>query len=118
MRVKVYELKPSLRGYVIDKSRLHCIIEVKEGKGSFRFLNTKREKIIRELFDAGSNVFVAGGQSPDGMHFDAVEHHPAWSKDAIEAIVKDELYGFNLGATVEEDRQGWSFWKLLRPGGE
>jgi hypothetical protein len=114
MRVKVYELKPSLRGHVIDKDRLHCIIDVKDGQGSFRFLDTKREKMIRELFDAGSNVFVAGGQSPDGVHFDAMEHHSAWSKDAIEAIVRDELYGFNLGATIEQDRERW--WRFWRRG--
>ncbi|MGA2571554.1 MAG: hypothetical protein ABSF23_13625 [Terracidiphilus sp.] len=114
MRVKVYELKP--RGgwfhkpsggeFVLDKSRLHCIITIEGGEGSFQFLDPSREKLIRELFDAPSTVFVAGGQSPDGAHWDAVEHHPAWSVEAIEAIVKDELYGHSLGATIEyEDRK-------------
>jgi len=116
MRVKVYELKPSLRGHVIDKNRLYCIIDVKNGEGSFRFVDTKREKIIRELFDAGSHRFVAGGQMPDGHFFDAMESHPAWSVEAIEAIVKEELYGFNLGATIEHDKKPWPLLKFFRRG--
>ena len=104
MRVKVYELQPSGREYVLDKSRMHCIITIKEGKGSFKFLDPSREKMIRTLFDAPSSTFVAGGNSPDGTHWDAVETHAAWSREAIEAIVKHELYGFNLGATIDEDQ--------------
>lgn len=101
MRVKVYQLQPSGQGFVLDKSRMHCIITIKEGKGSFKFLNPSREKLIRELFDGPSSVFVSGGATPDGVHWDAMETHPAWSVEAIEAIVKEELYGHNLGATIE-----------------
>lgn len=87
----------------MDKSCKDCIITIKEGKGSFRFLNSSREKVIRMLFDAPSSTFVSGGKTPDGMHWDAKETHPAWSVEAIEAIVKHKLFGFNLGATIEYD---------------
>ena len=110
MRVKVYELKPKDGVYrptggefVIDKSRLQCIITVEDGKGTFRFLDPSQEKRIRELFDAPSSVFVAGGTTPDGAHWDAIQSHPAWSAEAIEAIVKHQLYGCSLGATIEYD---------------
>ncbi len=103
MRVRIYELQPGDGGFVLDKSRMHCIIAVKEGKGSFKFLNSSREKLIRELFDAPSTTFVSGGTAPDGTHWDAVKTHPAWSVEAIEAIVGNQLYGFNLGATIEYD---------------
>ncbi len=116
MRVKVYEIRPPwgketekiLHGpgggeYVLDKSCLHCIITVKEGKGSFKFLNPSREEQIRRKFDAPSFRFVAGGGAPGGVHWDATETHPAWSIEAIEAIVKHQLYGSNLGATIEYD---------------
>ncbi|MGO8757868.1 MAG: hypothetical protein ACLQG3_07060 [Terracidiphilus sp.] len=113
MRVKVYgikprgAIKPSGGEFVLDKSRLHCVITVKDGKGSFEFRDRSREKLIRELFDAPSTVFVAGGKTPDGAHWDAIETHPAWSVEAIEAIVKDVLYGHSLGATIEyEDKRG------------
>lgn len=104
MRVKVYELRPGLRGFVLDKHRKHCIIDIREGKGSFPFLDPSREKLMRSLFDEPSRTFVAGGKSPDGVHFDAIETHPACSVEAIEAIVNEELYGFNLGATIEYDK--------------
>jgi hypothetical protein len=103
MRVKVYELHPVDGKFVVDESRLHCVISIKDGKGSFQFLDSRREKLIRELFDAPSSTFVSGGQTPDGAHWDAMETHPAWSAGAIEAIVKDELYGFNLGATIDDE---------------
>jgi hypothetical protein len=101
MRVKVYELKPSDGGFQLDKSRMHCVIAIKEGRGSFNFLDRSREKLIRELFDGPSSTFVSGGKTPDGVHWDAMETHPAWSVEAIEAIVKGQLYGHNLGATIE-----------------
>lgn len=110
MRIKVYSLKPGPKGFVIDKKCLHCIIEVRNGKGSFRFYDASREKLIREIFDAPSSVFVSGGQMPDGMSFDAVETHPAWSDEAIEAIVKEELYGLSLGATIEREGNGLRQW--------
>lgn len=103
MRVKVYELMPGPDGFVIDKDLLHCVLEVRDGAGSFKFVNAKREKLIRELFEEPSSRIVAGGQTPDGTFFDAMETHPAWSVEAIEAVVKDELYGHNLGATIEYD---------------
>jgi hypothetical protein len=103
MRVKVYDLMPSDGEFVLDKSRFHCAIEIKEGKGSFEFFDSRREKLIRELFDGPSSTFVSGGTTPDGAYWDAMETHPAWSVEAIEAIVKDGLYGFNLGATIEYD---------------
>jgi hypothetical protein len=104
MRVKVYDLQPGDGGFVIDKSRLHCVITIKDGNGSFKFLNTGREKLIRELFDGPSSRFVSGGTTPDGAHWDSLETHPAWSVEAIEAIVEDQLYGFNLGATIEYEQ--------------
>ena len=117
MRVKVYDIRPPgrketekiLHGpgggeYVLDKSCMHCIITVKEGKGSFKFRNPSREKLIRKQFDAPSFRFVAGGEAPGGGHWDATETHPAWSLEAIEAIVKHQLYAFNLGATIEYDK--------------
>lgn len=117
MRVKVYEIRPPwkketeriLHGpgggeYVLDTSRMQCIITVKEGKGSFKFVNWSREKLIRETFDAPSFRFVAGGKMPGGGHWDGTETHPAWSVEAIESIVKHQLYGFNLGATIEYDK--------------
>jgi hypothetical protein len=103
MRVKVYDLMPGPTGFVLDKQRLHCIIDVKDGKGNFHFLNPRREEIIRELFSGPSSTFVAGGKSPDGFYFDAMETHPAWSTEAIKTVVQDVLYGFNLGATIEDD---------------
>lgn len=103
MRVKIYELRPSPNGFVIDEDRLHCIITIHEGKGSFKFLNASRETLIRSLFEAPSSRFVAGGKSPDGTYFDAMETHPAWTTEAIEAIVEDELYGHNLGGVIEYD---------------
>jgi len=107
MRVKVYELQPGDGGFVLDKSRLHCIIVIKEGKGSFKFLNPIRQKLIRELFDGSSSNFVSGGTTPDGAHWDAMETHPAWSIEAIETTAKHRLYGHNLGATIEyEDGLG------------
>jgi hypothetical protein len=101
MRVKVYELQPGDGGFVLDKSRLHCVIAIKDGEGSFKFLDRSREKLIRELFDGPSSNFVRGGTTPDGAHWDALETHPAWSAEAIEAILKEGLYGHNLGATTE-----------------
>ena len=101
MLVKVYSLMPTDKGFVLDKDCLHCIITVKDGKGSFKFKNSSREKLIRELFDGPSSVFVSGGKAPDGTHWDAMESHPAWSIEAIEAIVNDELYGHSLGGTIE-----------------
>jgi hypothetical protein len=103
MRIKVYELMPGPSSFVVDKDRLHCIIDVKNRKGTFRFHSTSREKLIRELFDGPSSTFVAGGKSPDGFYFDAMQTHPAWSAEAIKTIVQDELYGFNLGATIDDD---------------
>jgi hypothetical protein len=87
----------------LDKSRLHCTITVKDGKGSFQFRNSSREKLIREEFEAPSFRFVAGGEALGGGHWDAAETHPAWSVAAIEAIVKHQLYAFSLGATIEYD---------------
>lgn len=104
MRVKVYGLRPGLTGFVIDKHRMYCTIDIKDGKGSFEFFDSSREELIRSLFDSPSSTFVAGGKTPDGFCFDAVKTHPAWSVEAIEAIVKEELYGFNMGATIEYDR--------------
>jgi hypothetical protein len=104
MRIKVYEIMPGPTGSVLDEQRLHCIIDVKDGKGGFHFLNPSREKLIRSLFDAPSSTFAAGGKSPDGFFFDAMQTHPAWSAEAIKAVVQDELYGFNLGATIEDDK--------------
>jgi hypothetical protein len=104
MRVKVYELEPGPEGFVLDLQRMHCIIDIKDGKGSFRFLDPRREKLIQSLFDEPYSGFVAGGQSSDGVYFDAVQTHPAWSVEAIEAIVNGELYGYNLGATIEYDK--------------
>lgn len=101
MRVKVYSLMPSDKGFVLDKNCLQCAITIKDGKGSFKFFNLGREKLIRGLFDGPSSRFVSGGQAPDGTHWDAMEHHPAWSVEAIEAIVNDVLYGHSLGATIE-----------------
>ena len=103
MRVKVYELMPGPGGHVLDKNRLHCVIEVNDGNGSFQFMDGSREKLIRSLFEAPSHTFVAGGKTPEGAFFDATETHPAWSGSAIEAVVKNELYGHNLGATIEYD---------------
>src|SRR5579872_3640790 len=103
MRVRVYELKPSPDGFVLDEQRLHCVIDVNEEKGSFRFRDASREKLIRELFDGPCSVFVAGGKTPEGVFFDAVQTHPAWSVEAIEAIVKNERYGHNLAASIEYD---------------
>jgi hypothetical protein len=103
MRVKVYELKPGPEGFVLDPQRMCCIIDIKDGKGSFEFLDPSREKLIRSLFDGPSSIFVAGGKTPDGVCFDAIQTHPAWSAEAIETIAKEELYGFNLAATIESD---------------
>ena len=102
MRVKVYELEPGDGGFQLDKTRMHCIIAIKEGKGSFKFLDREREKLIRELFDRPSSSFVGGGTTPDGAHWDATKTHPAWSVEAIEAIVEEQLHGHNLGATIED----------------
>lgn len=102
--VRIHELRPSSSGFVLDEDRLHCIIDIEHGRGRFRFLNASREKLIRSLFDGPSTRLVAGGRSPDGFHFDAMETHPAWSVEAIETIVKDELYGHNLGAIIEYDK--------------
>jgi hypothetical protein len=104
MRVKVYELQPGEGGFVLDRDRLHCVLTIEDGKGSFKFLNSSREKLIRELFDGPSSCFVCGGATPDGMHWDAMETHSAWSVEAIKAIVNDELYGHNLGATIEYEK--------------
>jgi hypothetical protein len=101
MRVKVYLLMPSDKGFVLDTNCLQCIITVKGGNGSFKFLDMRREKMIRELFDGPAARFVSGGATPDGVHWDAMEQHPAWSVEAIEAVVNDELYGHSLGATIE-----------------
>jgi hypothetical protein len=101
MRVKIFSLMPSDKGFVLDKNCLHCIITIKDGNGSFKFINSDREKLIRELFDGPSSRFVSGGQAHDGTHWDAMEHHPAWSVEAIEAIVNDVLYGHSLGGTIE-----------------
>ena len=101
MHIKVYDLKPINGGFELDKSRLHCIIEIKDGKGNFTFFNPSIEKLIRELFDGPSSSFVSGGNTPDGAHWDAVETPPSWSVEAIDAITRQELYGFSLGATIE-----------------
>jgi hypothetical protein len=103
MRVKVYELQPVDGKFVLDKDRLQCVITIKKGKGSFKFFNSRREKLIRELFDGPSCCFVSGGTAPDGTHWDAMETHPAWTVEAIEAIVKNQLYASSLGATIEYD---------------
>lgn len=103
MRVKVYELMPSNGRFVIDPDRVYCVITIENGNGTFKFLDPKREKLIRELFDGPSSSFVSGGITPEGDHWDALETHPAWSAEAIQAIVEDELYGHNLGATIEYD---------------
>lgn len=103
MRVKVYELQPGDGGFQLDKSRLHCILAIEEGRGNFNFLDPSREKLIRELFDGPSSNFVSGGTTPDGAHWDAIESHPAWTVEAIEAIVNDQLYAHNLGATIENE---------------
>lgn len=104
MRVKVYQLMPGPEGFVLDLDRMHCVIDIKDGQGRFKFMNSSREQLIRLLFDGPSSTFVAGGRSPDGTYFDAMETHPAWSVEAIEAVVKSELYGFSLGATIEYDK--------------
>ncbi len=73
MRVKVYELEPGDGGFVLDKRRMYCEIAIKDGVGSFKFLDRSREKLIRELFDGPSMNFVSGGTMPDGTHWDAME---------------------------------------------
>lgn len=103
MRVTIYKLRPSPNGFVLNEDRMQCIIEIHEGKGTFRFLSPSREKLIRSLFEGPSTRFGAGGRSPDGTYFDAMETHPAWSVEAIESIVKHQLYGHSLGATIEYD---------------
>ena len=118
MRVKVYSIggpwtkKIAAVGqnwngeYILDKDFLHCTITVKDGKGSFKFtgIEPDREKYIREKFESGSCRFVAGGEDPGGGHWDAMERHPAWTPEAIESIVKYELYASSLGATIEYDK--------------
>lgn len=104
MRVKVYEIMPGPTGFVLDEQRLHCIIDIEDGNGTFHFLNHSREKLIRQLFSSPSSTFVAGGKSTDGLHFDVIETHPAWSAEAIHAVIEGELYGFNLGAAIENEK--------------
>lgn len=103
MRVRVYELQPGPAGFELDKERMHCIIDIKAGKGSFEFFDSRREKLIRSLFENPSKTFVAGGKTPDGYYVDAMKSDPAWSAEAVETVVSDVLYGFNLGATIEYD---------------
>jgi hypothetical protein len=102
IRVRVYEIRPGPFGFELDTDRLHCVIEIEDGQGSFRFLDHSREKLIRSLFDSPSSRFVAGGTTPDGLQADVMETHPAWSIAAIESVVRYELYGFNLGAVIEQ----------------
>lgn len=107
MRVTVYELRPGDGKFVLDKSHKHCIIAIKEGRGSFLLLDPSRQKLIQELFDGLSSNSVSGGKEPERAHWDAIETHPAWSVEVIEAIIKEQLFGFNMCATIEyEERMG------------
>lgn len=79
------------------------MVTIKDGKGSFRFHDTRREKILRDLFEKPVSSFVAGGKTPEGVHWDAGTTHPAWSKEAIELIIGDKLRGYNLGGKIMDD---------------
>jgi hypothetical protein len=99
-RIEVYELRPEKDDFVIDESRLLCIITVGNGSGTFQFFDAAWEPVIRETFDAPSFSFVYGGTDPEGAHYDGAVTHPAWSREALESIVKHELSGLDMGAKI------------------
>ncbi len=103
MRIEIFELRRMSDGFVIDEGRPVAVVTIKAGKGSFRFHDTRREKILRDLFEKPVSSFVTGGKTLDGVHWDAAKTYPAWSKEAIELIVGDKLRGYNLGGKIMDD---------------
>jgi hypothetical protein len=103
MIIEIYELRPGEEGFVINDRRLLCIITVKDGKGSFNFLDSRRERLIRGMFEGSALSFVDGGTGPGGIHVDSLVKRPAWSREAVEAIVNEQLFGSGMGGKIIDE---------------
>jgi len=98
VRIEIYELRRESDGFVIDETRPVAVITVKDGIGAFHLHDKRKEKTLRDIFDNPVTSFVAGGKALDGACWDAVTTCPAWSMEAIQRILEDQLRGHNLGA--------------------
>jgi len=107
MRIEIFELRPGKDGYVINDRRPVAVINVQDGKGSFHFHDRSREKLVRQLFDGPVMTFAGNGgiTTSDGYHVDGTVTYPAWSDEAVRAVVEGELMGYNLGGRIIRDEK-------------
>jgi hypothetical protein len=103
VRVDIYRLRRSAKGWVIDEKHPVAVVTVRDGQGSFHFYDKSREKFLRKLFNEPAAAFRGGGKSTDGVCIDAFVTYPAWTRQAIELIVSDILYGHSLGGKIIDD---------------
>ena len=88
MIIDVFTLLPGARE--IDRDNLVASIDVTNQQVTI--LQEKRGRIIRELFE---NDFAAFKYEPDGM-----VDYQAWSAEAIQQILDEELPSFSLRGVV------------------
>lgn len=105
MRIEIFELRPGKGGYVINERRPVAVITVQNGRGSFHFHDKSRERLLRQLFDGPVMTFAGEGgiTTSDGYSVDTAVTYPAWSEEAVRAVVEGELMGFNLGGKIVND---------------
>ncbi|ODT62320.1 hypothetical protein ABS71_15885 [bacterium SCN 62-11] len=90
MIIDVYGLLPGARE--VDTSKLIATVELAHESGKVTVFNEVRVRIVRELFENDFCSFVA---EPD-----AVTDHKAWTPQAIEQILEEELPSFSLRGII------------------
>ncbi len=103
MRVMIYKLRRGREDWEIDKNHPVALVTIKDGTGSFRFYDKSYEKGLRRLFTEPAFAFVSGGQLPDGARFDGGVQYPAWTREAIDLIIRHKLRGSTLGGVIVEE---------------
>lgn len=98
MRIEIFELT---LGGILDLERKVADIRV-DGGGEIRIFchDPRRERLLNDLFLNDAERFVAVGEPGGDVHADAVEVLPKGTREAIEQLLEDELYGFNLGGRI------------------
>jgi len=102
MKIEIFELRPGKGGYVINERKPVAVITVENGRGSFSFKDKSRERLLRQLFDGPVITFAGEGGiiTSDGFNIDSTVTYPAWSEEAVRAVVEGELMSFNLGGRI------------------
>lgn len=86
MKIDIFELAKDK----IDPGKL--VAQIDTDLREVRILNPVRGRIVQELFENDFSAFTA---RPD-----AVTPFQAWSPEAIQQILQEELYSFSLGGRI------------------